>query len=74
MFDLQLVAQRQDKALGMLLAVTDEEHPKIHTAHADIGGAILSSRLILHVFFRLWKETTVSQREREKTCKPKKTS
>lgn len=26
-FGLQLVTQREDKALGMLLALTDEKHP-----------------------------------------------
>lgn len=31
MFGLQLVAQREDEALRVLLALTDEEHPTTHT-------------------------------------------
>ncbi len=34
MFGLQLVAQREDEALGMLLALTNEEHPTHTHAHA----------------------------------------
>lgn len=40
MFGLQLVAQREDKALGVLLALADQEHPKhqTHTRNKELNG------------------------------------